>query len=492
MSLTLYNTRTRKKEEFRPIHEGAVRMYACGITVYDLCHVGHARSQVVFDVIYRWLLFKGFEVAYARNFTDIDDKIINRAAKENTTCQEVAQRYIAAFYEDMDRLKLLRPTVEPRATEEIPEMIELVETLIAKGHAYVVNGDVYFRVASFDGYGKLSGRNLEDMQAGARVQVDEAKENPLDFALWKASKEGEPWWDSPWGRGRPGWHLECSAMSAKYLKIPFDIHGGGQDLIFPHHENEIAQSEAAAGGRFVNFWLHNGYVNIDRKKMSKSLGNFITIRDVLEFYLPEELRIFLLSHHYRSPVDYSPESMREARVSLARLYQAVSSAEARRGVPEKSKDPARAEELIGFLGKIEGFKEQFTAAMDDDINTAKGLGLCFDLARTVNRLGDLPPKNSPPGLGDALMAAADTLRVHLGRVMGLLEMKPEEYLLAKRALQVAELGLDVAEIEELIALRAGAREEKDFALADEIRARLAEMRVVLEDSREGTTWRIED
>jgi len=352
MKLLVYNTLTKTKEEFQPLEPNKVKMYVCGVTVYDYCHIGHARSAVVFDVIYRYLLFLGYDVVYVRNFTDIDDKIIRRAQEEHTDYRTIAERYIEAFYEDMDRLGVLRPTVEPRATEHIKEMIEIIQKLFDKGYAYQSGRDVYFSVERFPGYGKLSGRSLEDMMAGARVDIDEHKRNPFDFVLWKGSKEGEPAWDSPWGPGRPGWHIECSAMSAKYLGETFDIHGGGKDLIFPHHENEIAQSEAAFGKPFVRYWLHNGFVNINNEKMSKSLGNFLTIREILDKVHPEALRLFVISKHYRNPVDFSDEAIREAERGLERLYMTLSEALERIGgaVP-----PGQ------FLGVGTGWQAQRTA-----------------------------------------------------------------------------------------------------------------------------------
>ena len=343
MGLRVYNTLTQSKEEFIPLQEGRIGMYVCGVTAYDLCHIGHARNAVVFDVIYRYLLYKGYQVTYVRNFTDVDDKIINRAQQEGINTEEIAARYIQEFSVDMGALGLKEPTVEPKATEHIPEMIDMVQRLIAKGHAYQVGGDVYFAVDGFSGYGRLSKRSLDEMQAGARIEVDEKKRNPLDFALWKAAKPGEPSWDSPWGRGRPGWHIECSAMSQKYLGDTLDIHGGGKDLIFPHHENEIAQSEGASGKPFVRYWLHNGFVNIDREKMSKSLGNILTIKEILRDYHPELVRLFLLSRHYRSPIDYSSQGMEEARKNLERFYQTLAGIEEGLG-----KEPERKENVEGF------------------------------------------------------------------------------------------------------------------------------------------------
>jgi cysteinyl-tRNA synthetase len=445
MKLLVYNTLTKTKEEFQPLEPNKVKMYVCGVTVYDYCHIGHARSAVVFDVIYRYLLFLGYDVVYVRNFTDIDDKIIRRAQEEHTDYRTIAERYIEAFYEDMDRLGVLRPTVEPRATEHIKEMIEIIQKLFDKGYAYQSGRDVYFSVERFPGYGKLSGRSLEDMMAGARVDIDEHKRNPFDFVLWKGSKEGEPVWDSPWGPGRPGWHIECSAMSAKYLGETFDIHGGGKDLIFPHHENEIAQSEAAFGKPFVRYWLHNGFVNINNEKMSKSLGNFLTIREILDKVHPEALRLFVISKHYRNPVDFSDEAIREAERGLERLYMTLSEAleriggavppgqflgvgtgwQAQRTAPRAGTEacpytrspachPERSEgsptchpgtpllldkeRIVAFSNskahasvdpelseKVLSFPEKFLEAMNNDFNTAQAVGLMFDLRNALQR-----------------------------------------------------------------------------------------------------------
>ncbi len=320
MTIQIYNTMKKKKEEFVPLREGSVGLYACGVTVYDLSHIGHARALIVFDVIYRYLQYRGYKVTFVRNYTDIDDKIIKRAQEEGVTYKDISDRYIKEFDHDMDMLGLEKPSVSPRATDHIPEMIAMVEALIEKGFAYEVEGDVYFSVGSFSEYGRLSGKNIEELNSGARVEVDERKQSPLDFALWKKSKEGEPFWECPWGKGRPGWHIECSAMSQKYLGTTFDIHGGGMDLIFPHHENEIAQAECATGAPFARYWIHNGFVNINQQKMSKSLKNFFSIREILETYHPEVLRLFLLSNHYRSPVDYSEQNLTEAKVGLDRFY----------------------------------------------------------------------------------------------------------------------------------------------------------------------------
>jgi cysteinyl-tRNA synthetase len=466
-------------------------MYVCGITAYDLCHVGHARSAIVFDVIYRYLKYRGFDVVCVRNFTDVDDKIIKRAQEEGTDSQTIAERYIEAFYEDMDRLGVARPTHEPRATQFIPEMIDLIETLIAKGYAYQANGDVYFAVENFPNYGQLSKRNLDEMIAGARVAIDANKKNPMDFALWKASKSGEPAWPSPWGQGRPGWHIECSAMSTKYLGSSFDIHGGGKDLIFPHHENEIAQSEAAYGTSFAKYWVHNGFVNINQEKMSKSLGNFFTIRQVLEHYQPEVLRLFLLSSHYRSPVDFSPESMAEAERGLERLYQTMGQVEERVGALEEH-GPLPTGEDEGFKDlrdKIENLPGRFQLEMDDDFNTAAALGHLFDLSRSLNRFQDsLTPK---PTQEEAALLAQGAYRLrNCASVLGLLTRPSEDFFQEHNRLSLKALDINEEEVERLVAERVQARKEKNWARADEIRDTLAAMSITLEDRPEGTRWRV--
>jgi cysteinyl-tRNA synthetase len=388
MGLVVFNTLGNRKEEFIPSKEGEIKMYVCGITAYDLCHLGHARATIVFDFIFRYLLFLGYNVSYIRNFTDIDDKIIDRALEEKVDFSVISERYIEAFKEDMSRLGLLLPTHEPRATEHIPEIIAMVGDLVEKGYAYEVGGDVYYAVDKIIDYGKLSGKKVEELIAGARVGVDERKRNPLDFALWKKSKAGEPSWESPWGPGRPGWHIECSAMSMKHLGDSFDIHGGGKDLIFPHHENEIAQSEGATGKPFVKYWIHNGFVNIDREKMSKSLGNYFTIREVLEKFHPEVIRFFFASNHYRSPIDFSDKSIREAKAGLDRLYNFYGRNLRLReaGISEIDENDA-----IAFLENSErapliDLRRKFENAMNDDFNTAAALGFIFDAVRRANRL----------------------------------------------------------------------------------------------------------
>jgi cysteinyl-tRNA synthetase len=457
--LQIYNTLTRDKVAFRPIEPGKVRMYVCGMTVYDYCHLGHARVMVVFDVVYRYLRDLGYDVTYVRNITDIDDKIINRANERGEPFSALTERYIAAMHEDAEGLGVLPPTEEPRATGHMREILAMIEALIARGHAYVAdNGDVYYAVASFPGYGRLSGKDPEDLRAGARVEIDEAKRDPLDFALWKAAKPGEPAWASPWGDGRPGWHIECSAMSTCALGNHFDIHGGGADLQFPHHENEIAQSEGATGEPFVNLWMHNGFVRVNEEKMSKSLGNFFTVREILERYRPEEVRYFILTSQYRSPLNYDDESLQGARAALTRLYTAL------RGLPKV--EP----------GGADAFRQRFSAAMDDDFNTPVALAVLFDLVREINRV-----RGEHPSAAGALGAE---LR-RLGGVLGILRDDPEAYLQGG-----AEMGsLSDVEIDDLIEQRRVARQTRQWAEADRIRDALAAAGVMLEDGPQGTTWR---
>ena len=486
MALRVYNTMTKKKEEFTPLHKGRVGMYACGVTVYDLCHIGHARSAVVFDVIYRYLRYKGYEVTYVRNFTDVDDKIINRAQQEGVSTEEIAARYIKEFYTDMGTLGMLPPTIEPKATEHIPEMIALVQRLIGKGHAYEVEGDVYYAVESFKEYGKLSKRSLDEMQAGARVEVDERKKNPLDFALWKAVKPGEPSWDSPWGKGRPGWHIECSAMSQRYLGDTLDIHGGGKDLIFPHHENEIAQAEGATGKPFARFWLHNGFVNIEKEKMSKSLGNFLTIKEILKTYHPEVVRLFLLSRHYRSPIDFSSQGMEEARQNLVRFYQILASIdEALQKTAGKQKEKSASEEKAA-LETAKAFTQRFAEAMDDDFNTAAALAPLFELSRDLNRI-----LQGPSAQGTKILHKGKEAFALAGKVLGIFQQDPSVFLEQEQQRREQKLTITPEEIEKLIAERNEARHGKNWKRADEIRDQLASQGIVLEDTSKGTTWRVE-
>ncbi len=486
MPIKTYNTQTRTKEILDPLETGHIRLYVCGITSYDYCHIGHARSTLAFDMIVRYLRYRGYKVTYIRNFTDIDDKIINRAAEQGTTTEELAQRFIDEFYVDMDRLGAERPTLEPRATEHIPEMVELIAELIDKGLAYPSEGDVYFAVDQFPEYGKLSGRKLEDMQAGARISVNESKRHPMDFVLWKGSKPGEPTWESPWGPGRPGWHIECSAMSRKYLGQTFDIHGGGQDLIFPHHENELAQSEGASGTTFVTTWIHHGFVTIRDEKMSKSLGNFLTIRDILAHYHPEVLRFFIFSTHYRNPLDFSETAMQDAMAGLDRLYQCVAAIDLLDGVePGEDAPLASAKDRK----KIETMEERFQQAMDNDFNTAQAQGLFFDLIKILNKvIRQLPTQAAPDDL--ALLWDGRDLLKRLAGIMGLLQEDAAGYLATKKAAMLKGLSISEEEIMEMIEQRRLARENKDWAGGDAIRDKLLEAGVELEDGAEGTGWRV--
>ncbi|HJX35073.1 MAG TPA: cysteine--tRNA ligase [Desulfatiglandales bacterium] len=483
MTIRLYNTASRNKEEFKPITEGKAGIYVCGVTVYDLCHIGHARSAIVFDVLVRYLKARGFDVTYIRNFTDVDDKIIERARETGKDSASVANEYIHAFHEDMDRLGLLRPDKEPRATEHILDMIDMIKTLLTKGFAYIEGADVFYSVESFPGYGKLSGRRLEDMKAGSRVAVNERKRHPLDFALWKGAKPGEPRWDSPWGPGRPGWHIECSVMSNFYLGPTFDIHGGGMDLLFPHHENERAQSMAACDGSgFARFWVHNGFVTVESEKMSKSLGNFITIRDALKEYPSEVLRLFLLSKHYRSPLDFSKKDVLNLQSGLIRIYRTLQRIETLTGAydgKDKSSGSGhmKDEQQDRFLG-------EFVSAMDDDLNTAGAIGLIFEKVKEMNRILDAyqaRPDNSSLTL---LKTERENL-IKAAGVLGLLEDNPEVFF--SKISQTSDI--DPEEVEKMIRERSEARARKDWAMSDSIRDRLQEMGIVLEDGPQGTIWR---
>lgn len=481
--LQIFNSLTRQKEAFQPIVPGQVRMYVCGMTVYDYCHVGHARVMVVFDVVVRWLKASGFEVTYVRNITDIDDKIIRRAQENGEHFNDLTARFIQAMHEDLAALGILPPTHEPRATAAMADIIAMIQVLIDKGFAYVgANGDVYYAVNRFAPYGKLANKKLEDLRAGARIEIEDAKNDPLDFVLWKSAKPGEPGWDSPWGQGRPGWHIECSAMSTRCLGEHFDIHGGGMDLKFPHHENEIAQSEAASGHQYVNVWMHNGFVQVNEEKMSKSLGNFFTVRDVLRRYQPEVVRLFILSSHYRGPLNYADENLQHAKASLNRLYTAL------RGLPVIDRP---VEET--WLGR-------FQRAMDDDFNTPETLAVMFDLAREINRLR-LADEGAAARLGSSLR--------YLGGLLGLLQSDPETFLKGLPVSQsdhnetdhAAGMLSDLAEgtakatdldenaIEMLLAQRSTARKSKNWAEADRIRDLLQAAGIVLEDTATGTIWR---
>ncbi|MBN4063195.1 cysteine--tRNA ligase [Cardiobacterium sp. AH-315-I02] len=470
--LKIHNSQTRKKEVFQPITPGKIKMYVCGMTVYDLCHLGHARVLVVFDTVTRYLRYSGYEVTYVRNITDIDDKIINRANENGEDFSVLTERFIQAMHEDAAQLGVLTPDEEPRATASMPDIIDMVQTLIDKGYAYTAQGDndacdgqgdVYYDVSAFDGYGKLSGKKLDDLRAGERVAIDERKHDPLDFVLWKAVKPGEPCWDSPWGKGRPGWHIECSAMSTCCLGNHFDIHGGGQDLQFPHHENEIAQSEAATGETFVNLWMHNGFVRINDEKMSKSLNNFFTVREILKLYKGEEIRYFVLASQYRSPLNYSDQLLDNARTALSRLYNTLRGLEIPVSIDES--DPA-----------IEKFKQ----AMDDDFNTPEALAVLFDLANQVNRLRD---SDGQLANNQAANQKAAVLK-KLANILGLLEADAEQFLQAG----AGECD-DSVKIDDLIEERNTARENKDWPAADSIRDELDAMGVVLEDKDGKTIWR---
>ena len=457
--LQIHNTITRKKEDFVPITPGEIGMYVCGVTVYDLCHIGHARTFVSFDMIVRYLRYLGYKVKYVRNITDIDDKIIKRAQEKGVSAKDLAEHFIGEMYADFDALNIARPDIEPRATENIDAIIALVQRLIDKGHAYVAdNGDVMFALDSFKNYGRLSGQKLDELNAGARVAVEKTKRNPFDFVLWKMSKEGEPAWDSPWGAGRPGWHIECSAMNSKILGTTFDIHGGGSDLIFPHHENEIAQSCCAFDTKYVNYWMHSGMVMINKEKMSKSLNNFFTIRDVLKEYDAETVRYFLISAQYRSALNYSQENLDSARTALSRLYTALKNV--------KVATPQGGAEYV----------ERFKAAMDDDFNTPAALAVLFDLAKAINTAQN---ETEASGLAGRL--------VELGGILGILYQDPVKFLQSGAAASGADD--EVAKIEALIEQRKQARANKDYAAADAARNELTAMGIVLEDGPNGTTWR---
>ena len=457
MALTLFNTLTREKQTFTPLNPGKVGIYVCGVTTYDFCHIGHARTYVAFDVVVRYLRKLGYRVKYVRNITDLDDKIIRRAMENGEDFHAVTERFIAEMHQDFDALNLLRPDVEPRVTEHMDQIIAMIERLLSNGHAYVAsNGDVLFDVSTFADYGRLSRQDLEQLQAGARVEVDNAKTDPLDFVLWKKAKAGEPSWDSPWGAGRPGWHIECSAMNKEHLGETFDIHGGGSDLTFPHHENEIAQSCCANQSDYVNYWMHSGMVQVDDVKMSKSLGNFFTIRDVLNAYDAETVRYFLLSSHYRSQLNYTQDNLEQAHAALERLYTAL------RGI-----EPAAATSELR-----DPYWQRFSAAMNDDFNAPEAMSVLFDLARELNRVRDSQPQQA---------AQLASVLKELAEVLGLLQQAPEQFLQGDSD--------DVALIESLIAKRNNARAEKDWAAADAARDELTAMGIVLEDGADGTQWR---
>lgn len=479
MSLRVYNTLKGKKEEFVPLEPGKVKMYVCGVTVYDYCHIGHARANIVFDIIYRYLQFAGLDVTYVRNYTDVDDKIINRANERGISSKELSEEFIQAFDEDMETLGLKLPTHQPKATEYISEIIDICQNLIDKDLAYASGGDVYYSVGKFPGYLKLSKRNMEEMQAGARIAPGEQKRDPMDFALWKGAKPNEPSWESPWGPGRPGWHIECSAMSSSLLGDTFDIHGGGRDLIFPHHENEIAQSEGASGKPFVNYWLHNGFVNINQEKMSKSLGNFFTIRDILKRYNPEVLRFFILSAHYRSPIDFSDQNLVDAEAGLSRFYEALFAG-----------DEAVEGAAAGEPGSEGADLEQaFRAAMDDDFNSALAIGHLFEAVRSVNRLIATKKFRKKPELVATVADLLQRIR-RLGEVLGILQSEPSLWLNQQKLAGIGDLGVAEEEILSAIEARLAARQAKDFSRSDEIRDELEARGILLLDTPKGTTWKL--
>ena len=467
--MKLYNDLTRRKEEFVPLVPGEVRFYVCGPTVYDFFHIGNARPFIVFDVMRRYLESTGQKVIYVQNFTDIDDKMINRARELGITVPELAQRFIEAYYEDADALGIRRATVNPKATEHIPEIIDLVEKLVEKGHAYVVEGDVYFEVSTFPEYGKLSKQTLEELQSGARIDVDERQRHPLDFALWKAHKPGEPAWESPWGPGRPGWHIECSAMAMKYLGETADIHAGGSDLVFPHHENEIAQAEAATGKPFIRTWVHNGYLLMDNEKMSKSLGNFLTAREMRKHFSPLAIRLFMLSAHYRSPINFSDDSLRQATSAVERLRNCWSALQEAKADPKaQAKEPGES-----LLKEIERLRGRFNDEMEDDLNTAGAMGVLFEAVKTINSsLREVPlPDGKALSEAEAFLAFADD-------VLGVVGIGKEK-----------DSGPSDEEVEGKIEARAAAKKAKDFKRADAIRAELLELGVILEDTPQGTRWK---
>ncbi|MEA4806071.1 cysteine--tRNA ligase [Acetobacterium wieringae] len=463
--MKLYNTLTQQKETFVPIEAGKVRMYSCGPTVYNYFHIGNARPFIVFDVLRRFLEYTGYEVTFIQNFTDVDDKIINRSHEEGISPGDVSEKYIQEYFTDADALGIKRASVHPKVSEHMPEIIEMIKTLEEKGLAYNVDGNVYYRVDAFNDYGKLSKQSIDDLKSGARIDVNDEKESPLDFALWKKKKDGEPYWESPWGQGRPGWHIECSAMSKKHLGETIDIHGGGQDLIFPHHENEIAQSEGCCGKPFANYWVHNGYINIDNEKMSKSKGNFFTVRDIAKTFDLEAVRMFLLMAHYRSPVNFSEPLLKQAASALERLYTAKFQMDF---LLENATTKSATEAEQVWIDSLAKYKNDFIAAMDDDINTADAIAVIFELVRDLN--SNLDATSSQP----AIIAGQNTF-AELTGVLGL-------------AVKEKETNLDEA-VEDLIAQRQAARKAKDFKRADEIRDELLAKGIVLEDTREGVKWK---
>jgi cysteinyl-tRNA synthetase len=480
--IRIYNTLSGKKEDFIPLKEMKVGMYVCGITAYDVCHLGHARSAIVFDMIRRYLTYRGFTVTHVRNITDIDDKIIARANEENVSTDVIAKKYTEEYHRDMESLGVGRADIESNATDHIGEMIDTVRSLMKAGYAYDVGGDVYYKVERFSGYGKLSKRNPDELVAGSRVEIDEKKKNPLDFVLWKSSKKGEPSWESPWGPGRPGWHLECAAMSTGYLGQSFDIHGGGADLIFPHHENEIAQVEALTDKPFVKYWMHNGFITVDKEKMSKSLGNFFTIREILEKYDPEIVRFFLLSTHYRSPVEFSDSQLNAAETSIDRYYSTVIRINDFI-VSEGDDGKAGNHEALQVL--LSSVKERFHRAMSDDFNTASALGHIFELLREVNRYLDSGYSGE-----EARMLVSRSMDVlnELGGVLNIFNRSPEEWYRSLK--EVKKIGISDEALHEKIEERQRARAHRDWATADRIRGELEKVGILLEDKKQGTFWKI--
>lgn len=461
--MKIYNTLTNKKEEFKPIKENKVKIYSCGPTVYDYFHLGNARPFIIFDTLRRYFEYRGYDVEFVQNFTDIDDKMIKRANSEGITVKELAQRFIDEYYKDAEGLKIKKATVHPRATEVIPEIIDMCSRLIENGYAYEANGDVYFSTKKFKPYGKLSHQPLEDLEAGARIDVNDIKKDPMDFAVWKAKKEGEPYWESPWGEGRPGWHIECSAMVNKYLGKTIDIHCGGKDLAFPHHENEIAQSEAANGVEFAHYWMHNGYINIDNKKMSKSLGNFFTVRDLAQKFSYDVLRFFMLSAHYRSPINFSDDLLMQSQKGLDRIVNC------RENLEFLLKNVTDAGMTADEKAQLDGFKESFIAHMDDDLNTADAIADIFDAVRVINSVVSENPKK------DYIEYALKIINELTG-VLGIAQVNEEK-------------ASDEEKINELIAKRAEFKKQKDFASADKVREELLSMGIEISDTREGVKWK---
>ncbi len=492
-NIRFYDTMQKKKVKFVPIKKDRIGMYVCGPTVYDDPHIGHARAAIAFDVIYRFLKYVGYEVTYVRNYTDVDDKIIKKANELSISTDEVSERYIKSYEEAMELLNVEEPTYKPRVTRHIPQIISLIEKILENGHGYVVNGNVYFDVSSFPGYGKLSGRNIEELQSGARVEVDPEKRHPLDFALWKAAKPGEPWWDSPWGKGRPGWHIECSAMSTHYLDAPFDIHGGGIDLVFPHHENEIAQSEAGFKKKFVNYWIHNGHVEINREKMSKSLKNFITVKDAIENFEPEAIRFFLLQTHYRSPINFTEEAIKTTEDNLMGFYQSLEEFNTVTATEEGT-----LEEFLTALSKkqkrvandILKAKGEFLGAMADDFHTAKATAVVFQFFTDLNKILKIKDFFARPGGMEFKKEIEDFLDT-IRSIFGILMDEPGKFIEKLNLRRLEKRGIQLEYVEKMIAERTEARNSRDWQRADEIRDELKEKGIILEDTPSGTKWRVE-